>query len=433
MLLALEAGIRAQATVLELRHHLFNESRQLLGASQAVLLDSEDGQPRVRGISSLPDVDRQQPVVRGYEALARVCLSRPEAAQGLRLDRAEFGAEAPDLAAELPYQYALWLPVCEEQQPARGQLLLFSHTPWSDAQVRIGRRLMATYAHAWRTLSGPVRSRRRWLRERRTQWAIAAALVLAAAYPVALSALAPVEVSAREPFVVAAPMAGVVAEMLVSPNVRVAEGQAILRYEDTRLRNELQLSERRLQVATARLAGLTQAAIDSAEASREVAINRAERDLAQAEYDYARALLEQAVVRAPRAGVAVYTDPRDWQGRPVETGQQILRIADPARIEFTILLPVQDSLLVEPGADVRVYLDSDPLHPIAATVERASYQAARTELGSFAYRLTAQGGALPAALRIGMRGTAQVYGRRVPLIYALLRRPISSLRQSLGW
>ena len=85
------------------------------------------------------------------------------------------------------------------------------------------------------------------------------------------------------------------------------------------------------------------------------------------------------------------------------------------------------------GARVVVYLDSDPLAPIEATLVRASYQASVTGEGQYAFRLFARlavdGDRLP---RIGTRGTAQVYGERVSLFFYLFRRPITAIRQRLG-
>ena len=47
-----------------------------------------------------------------------------------------------------------------------------------------------------------------------------------------------------------------------------------------------------------------------------------------------------------------------------------------------------------------------------------------------AFAITAKPvGATP---RIGSRGTAKLYGQWVPLSYALLKRPIASLRQYIG-
>ena len=37
------------------------------------------------------------------------------------------------------------------------------------------------------------------------------------------------------------------------------------------------------------------------------------------------------------------------------------------------------------------------------------------------------------SLRIGLRGTAKIYGERVLLGYYLLRRPLATVREWTGW
>jgi hypothetical protein len=80
---------------------------------------------------------------------------------------------------------------------------------------------------------------------------------------------------------------------------------------------------------------------------------------------------------------------------------------------------------------VALFLDSDPLNRHAARLERAAYEAQGTAAGQLAYRLDAA--FLDAPPRIGLRGTAKLFGDRAPLAYYLLRRPLAALRQSLGF
>jgi hypothetical protein len=77
-----------------------------------------------------------------------------------------------------------------------------------------------------------------------------------------------------------------------------------------------------------------------------------------------------------------------------------------------------------------VWLDSQPLWPVSARLERVSYQARQTPEGVLAFALTAK--PLKATPQIGSRGTARVNGRWAPLIYSVLKRPIASLRQKIG-
>lgn len=438
VLLELEAEIRHQATERELLFHLLNETRRILPLRQAFVLRRRraDRAFEVVGVSSLAAVDRNVPLIRWIERV--VAGLPPEASrtdQPLSFGREAYADAHERDAALYPFAHALWLPMRLKDGAARGGALLFASEPWTEPQQKIAARLAETYSHAWAALAGPERAWQRWRWDRKARWLVAAALALACIFPVSMSALAPMEVAAADPAVIAAPLTGVVAEILVSPNSPVQAYQPILRFEDTKLRNELELAQRKMQVAVARFAGTAQAAIDSADANREVAINKAELELATAQYDYARDLMAKSVLRSPVDGIAVYSDRRDWQGRPVETGQQIMKIANPGRIEFSILLPVQDSLLIEDGARVKIYLDSDPLRPIEAQLLRAGYQAEKTENNSLAFRLAARAapGTPLAGLRIGTRGTAQVYGSKVPLLFYLLRRPITVLRQTAGW
>ncbi|OQX32365.1 MAG: hypothetical protein B0D96_12165 [Candidatus Sedimenticola endophacoides] len=147
---------------------------------------------------------------------------------------------------------------------------------------------------------------------------------------------------------------------------------------------------------------------------------------------YTGALLGRVEVRAAHDGIAIYYSPNDWLGKPVVTGQRIMTLADPANAGVRIDLPVSDAIALEPGARVRLFLDTDPLRPLEARLVRTSYEARLTPQGHLAFELDAR---LPDATpppRIGLKGTAKLYGEPVPLYYYLLRRPLARLRQWLG-
>jgi hypothetical protein len=116
----------------------------------------------------------------------------------------------------------------------------------------------------------------------------------------------------------------------------------------------------------------------------------------------------------------------------VRVGERILSIADPAHIEVTILVPVKDAVALEPGNEVRLFLDTDPLNSLRGTVRYVVYES--TLAGEWpAYKVTAQLDATPSIPRIGLRGTARIYGDQTTVFYYLFRRPITVARQWLGW
>jgi hypothetical protein len=195
--------------------------------------------------------------------------------------------------------------------------------------------------------------------------------------PVRQSVLAPAEISPRNPLVVTAPIDGVIEAMHVAPNAKVAQKQA--------------------------------------------------------ELSYTRELLARAEIVAGRSGIAIYADPSDWIGKPVRLGEKVLAIADPAALELTIWVPVGDAIGMMPGAEILFFLDTDPLNPIRARLVRAAYEAEVTPNDVLAYRAKAElaeGEPLP---RIGLKGTAKVYGEEVSLFFYLMRRPIAALRRTIGY
>jgi multidrug efflux pump subunit AcrA (membrane-fusion protein) len=261
------------------------------------------------------------------------------------------------------------------------------------------------------------------------------ALALGLLIPVRMSTLAPVEIIPKEPVVVSASLDGVIAKVTIKPNETVTEGQLLLRFEDTVLRNDYEVAEKTLKVAEAEHLRAMQGAFLDEKTKADVALLKAKADLARAERDYAHEVLGRVEVKAVRSGVAIFHDRSDWDGKPVKTGERIMEIADPKQMALRVSLPVKEAIALETGAEVRAFFDADPLHPLSAEVRQASYQAELMPGDLLAYRVDAdlEEDAMPENVRIGWQGTAKIYGGRAPLLYYLFHRPIASLRQYIGF
>jgi multidrug resistance efflux pump len=429
-LLQFEGEVRRWLTVPELVYHVANETRRIVGYDQMfVLRQARIGSGfRVIAASSIATVDRNAPLIQAIEKAVG------ELGRTQGLDRAhDFAAAAlvSDAALdEYPFIHWRWQPLLDGEGRAFAGLLAARGETMREADAFRFDRVAETVGHSWRALTRdkPVQRIRGFSgREKR------AALIgigILALFPVQLTALAPVEVVAARPFVVAAPFSGVIDRILVPPNGPVRAGQPVLRFDDTKLRNDLDVAAEKLQVARARVERSTNLAIDVREETREITLMRAEYELAQADHDYARDLLARAQVAAPQAGMALYSDRRDWEGRAVNVGDPILQIVDPKDVEFRIDLPTREQMSLSAGSRVKVWLDAQPLWAVDGRLETVSYQARPTADGILSFAVVAR--PVGAAPRVGSRGTAKVYGRWVPLIYSLLRRPISSFRQFAG-
>ncbi len=245
--------------------------------------------------------------------------------------------------------------------------------------------------------------------------------------------LAPAEIVARQPAVLRAPLQAVVEGMLVQPNQPVKAGEPLLQLDKRELENRLESARQSLAAADAQLRQTRQQALFDERAKAALAELITRRDQARADVDYLQDNLQRSLILAPRDGVAIFDDPSDWIGRPVSLGERILQVADPHDARLDVQLPVADAIALEPGAEVLLFLNSQPGSPLHATLQRHGYRAAPAADGSMAYRLDAAFDEQDPRVRVGLKGTAKLYGQRTLLFNYLLRRPLAALRVYLGW
>ncbi|MGI9301971.1 MAG: efflux RND transporter periplasmic adaptor subunit, partial [Gammaproteobacteria bacterium] len=426
---------RAQS-VKSLQFVIANETRRLFSYRQAFMFSggarSKD-RYRMKAGSSVATIERDAPFVRWAESTLHQARSKEQDAGIEQFNAVDIGVKAPSGWNEYSFPHVLWCPLRAPAGPAIGGLWIARETPWQEREITLAEHLSETYGHAWAALIPGRRLRHGGGIRRALYVALFLALVVAMFTPVRLSTLAPVEVVAKDPSIVSAPLEGVIAEVLAPPNTMVEAGQLLLALEDTALRNQYEVAEKALLVAAAEHRKAKQAAFQDPESNAEVAVLQAELDLRRSERDYARELLERVTVLAPASGLLIYTEEADWVGRPVVTGERIMAIANPELVKLRIDLPVDDAIVIRGGADVDLFLDVDPLHSLTAKVTHASYHAEVTPGDALAFKVNAEfDESQSKKVRIGLQGTAKIYGERVTLFFFLFRRPVAAARQWLG-
>jgi multidrug resistance efflux pump len=428
-LIALMHRAREAGDAAELGFIVVNESRQILPYRQAALW-RESSQRQVSALSGLSELDPTVPYVqwlgqvfRHLEHQHANAASRTLAADDLQ-DRL-----AGEWAAFLP-AHALWLRLGRH-----GALLLAREEPWGDYETRLALELAHAYQHALAFFA----PRRNW-RERardwltpgpKQRWLIAAALITAV-FPIRLSVLARAEVVPQSPRLVRAPVAGVIDRINVEPSQQVAAGSSLFDLDATALSGQFAVASQERDAAGERFRASAQLAVTDDKGKLAMEQDRARLEEKSIEADYAQRQLQRLRVTAPVAGVVVFSDKNDWQGRAVAQGEKVMTLADPARVELAIWLPSAEAIDVAAGASVTLYPNASPTESYDARLTRVAYKAEAVEGGLLAYRLQAAFGAGERP-RLGQMGTARVYGHWVPLSYYVLRRPLTAVRQWLGW
>jgi multidrug resistance efflux pump len=431
-LLGAEAELRRAPDLIALAVLAVDQARAIINARQVFWVEPDArGALGLRRVSGLVTIDRDAPTVRWLDGTLAAKLTgelRNQIAI-LSLDVVNSPDDEP-----YPYPHALWTPIIPRgsNAPIAG-LLALREEEWGEGEKALAGRIAETTSHAVLALRAtPIKLDRKARRKALAFGVLTLAAAAALIIPVPMTTLAPVEIIGHAPEVVAAPIDGVIERIVVPPNAQVRPGDQLVQYVDTTQRNQLEIAERDFDVAQARLRQVTQSAFLDDKSRREIAQARAEAELKRAERDFARDQFERTRVRAESAGIAIYADPKEWAGRPVQTGQRILDIARAEDVAARVDAPVADAIVVKDGARARLFLDADPLRALDGTVAYASHSARMIEGQGLSYRVDislAPGGTTP---RIGSRGSAQLYGETVPLGFYLFRRPISWLRQRGG-
>ncbi len=437
VLASLADKARQAQTLQELQFLMANETFVLLPYRSALVFRCEGAQCRLACASGLAFIDRQGPY--GAWAEQAVAHLRP------RLGTQDVFTAA-DLPPELAATWAEYWPAQVHLHAVRGRdntdLALVAYLTdhvWPESADG----LLATLHQVHGVCMQALRDRRQgWRarvsralgpgsRGRRYLLAGCAAVLLALLVPVRQFIIAPAEIVSLDTTVLTSPVEGIVAEMRAQPNQPVKKGDVLVRLDDTALRNRLESARQALGVARADFLAGAHRAFVAADRSAEAGVLKGRIQERLAAVAFLEEQLAMLDIRAGRDGVAVYGQANDWVGRPVSPGQRIMELADERALGVSVWVPVADSINLERGARLQVLLYADPLHPLEATIEEASYHAIKSPDGVAAYRVRAQL-APGEKVRLGLRGSAKISGEWVSLGYFIFRRPLSVARQWLG-
>lgn len=432
-LLELQRHARAAESIAALGFVAVNETKQLLDYRQAVLWVQKGR--RVAAVSGLQQPETHAPYT---QWLGGMFAKLPQHASSFTLNVQQVDKRSSaDWEQWLP-THALVAPLKRANGEVLGLLLLARDAEWQDGEIALLDELANAYSHAlaglvgkpsWLKSAGKTSNAVRWTRN----ITILAAMAYGLSVPVPLTTLAPAEVVAVDPYLVRAPIEGVIDRFHVRPNQMVSAGQLLFEFDATALKSKRNLAMSTLSVAAEEYRQAAQMAVTNEKGKLDMQLNRGHMAERSAEVRYSEDMLKRVQVTSPKSGVAIFTEASDWVGHAVSLGERVIEIADPNQVELLIRLPVADAISLTTNAKVKLFLASAPQAPLNATVRYAAYRAEAMPDGTVAYRVKATFVKEQKLPRVGLTGTAKLYGETMPLAYYLLRRPLAVARQWLGW
>ena len=432
-LIGLEKKSREARTQDELNFVVVNETRQIIDyVNSYLLLKTPTDKYHVKAVSDLATVDRTAPLVTFVENIINDQKNTNlKEIQNLEVDKISRSLKIKK-PKNIPDNILL-IPIFSPQRGLQGFLITTRNEKFNDNEVELARHLSVTYGHAYNTFLTDF-SIKDFLKKNFTgkrSWIIILSIIFILVIPIKITITAPVEVIPNNPRLITAPFDGVVKNIIVNNNDKINSGDLLIQIEDTDLKNSFNLAKQSLQVAEKELLRSRQFSFSNNEEKARLAELMAQVDLKKAEVESTSERLKNSKIYADKDGIAIVDQKNNWQGRPVSVGEKIITIANPEKVEFLIWLPVKDSLIIKENTDVKVFLDINPIKPLKGKLKRASYQSSLSPEEVLSYQLSAsfEGEEIQ---RIGLRGTAKIYGSRVTLFYYLFRKPITFVRQLIG-
>lgn len=436
---------RAAASTTELGFLLVNETHLLTPYRQGMLWFADQG---LQSHSGVVVPDEHAPYGQWVNKVCDGIVKREELAKvsAVRVGPSNVPSEmAADWAAWWPV-HGLWVGLPGTRGLKPGGLLLVREEAWSDDDLLLLTEWLDAWWHAFRALRPTTpwnlrslgalvadwfrpKAGQAWWKQPLVRWGVVLLFVMV--FPVRLSVLAPGELVPAHPTVIRAPLDGVVSVFHVQPNQLVKQGQLLVGFDEALIQSRVDVAEQNLATAETEYRQTSQQALQDAKLRGQLALSTGKIEEKRAEVAFLRGQLERSRVTSPRDGVVLFADPAEWIGKPVTVGERILRIAEPEDSEVEVWLPLADAIDLSPGDAVTMYLNASPLSPVSARVRYVAHEAMPRPDGLFAYRLRATLSE-KTNHRVGLKGTAKVQAGWVPLGFWILRRPIASLRTTLG-
>lgn len=414
---------------------ILNDTLQLVAYDRAILWDMSRGDPSLLGISGQTIVNRASAIARNWRQVITHIKSQYTMQP---LDQEAISQEAHDSWQALHHSTTsappsiYWIPIYSQDRLTMGLWLERWHeAPWTPEEVETLDFLGQAYGAAWEKFL-PFVDLRGILR-RRSSLMIGSIFVLSLLIHVPLRVVAPCEVIPKDPYVVTAPIEGTIEEVVVRPGEPVKTGQLLVNYDKTVPLKELMVAQKQVEVTDAQLHRAKSLAFDNAEALSQVATLSLDlkRDLLRLEIaEHQATLLE---IAAPHDGIVMMDDPSQWRGSPVQIGEKIMVIADPRQTAVRIWIPESDNIPLRTSDPVKVILNTNPDKSYPMKVDYISTYAIPTDKGVMSFEGEVDWDKQPDHVKLGLKGTAVLYGNNVSLLYWVLRRPWSAIRTYMGW
>ncbi|MDC7218088.1 MAG: HlyD family efflux transporter periplasmic adaptor subunit [Spirochaetales bacterium] len=425
----------------QLYFRLLNRSISLCSYKRAVLFKIDRKRAKFLAVSGKSGVDAYSEMVEKWESLAS-SLSDKDSLQ--LLSATSFSDQEADnwkfISDHTNGLSVYWLPI--KPWGKTKYVLWFERweqEEWTERDLQLLSLVGVSANSAFERLEPETFCRR--MKDRIYSWhrfLVATVLLLAVllSWRVPLRVVAPCEIIPEDPFIVTAPLSGVISEVAVESGDKVNEGSPLFYYDPRVITEELKIAQQQVNILETTMMTTELKALDSTKAKAELSILDYRLKQENIRLKMAEYRASKLNVRAEVSGSIIVDNPDEWRGRPVEVGQKVLMVIDPKNINLRIWIPEADNVNFSNSTEVKVLLNAFPDDSLQARIKYVAQSVSVSPEGVPSIMaegvLEGQANIGEGKLRMGLKGSAVLYGENVSVAYWLLRKPWASARRIMG-
>lgn len=419
-------------------HHILNNSRSLAPYDQSCLIDFRSSRPVIAGVMGQSKVNGNSEYCVNIRRLVSSLrgLESPIILTADALDNHGAPEEAKRVLTENFGEDQIMVLPLRHPDARHGETFLWlvhvrNQSAPLDAVLNLFHLLARHYAEAlWYRLErgGPLRRAvkvgplRRVLSPRTALAVLLAAFIVALfVHRVPLKAVSRFEIVPESKEIVYAPYGGTIAEVDAVSGERVISGDVLLKYDTEEILYDKAFAQKRLAEILAELDLAKTQSFRDVEMRGRIKILDLRRQQQENKIEKNQWFLDKSVVRATAAGTVLIDDKDVLIGKKIEAGDKLCEILSNDNPLAEIRLNEKDAIVLGDTLSVALYPHVAPETKVQTKVISISPVPFLSEHGAFCYRIKLKPLNDRDKLFNGMRGVANLHGKKVSLGYYLFR------------
>lgn len=415
---------------------ILNDTISAIRYNRAVLWEEDLKKPKLLGVSGQAVHNKEAALTKQWHQLHQG-IKEPEKAQIITKESLSSHLDEWDRYQEDTKTSVIWLPIHHEGKLVLGLWLEIFGAIKNEASIHETLKFLATYltpafGAAWAKLQPKFAFKRKHLGKHQILIAIAALLLFSLIVRVPLRVIAPCEVVPNDPILVTAPLEGIIEEMTVNPGDVVKKGTILVEYDKQVPTRNLKVAQKEVEILQAEINRASTLGLADPKSRTELGILNLKLEKEQQNLNLAQWQSKQLTIRAPDEGIVMSDNPENWRGKPVQVGEKILSINNPSDTKIRIWIPESDNIVLEKDKPIKIILNIEPETSHAATIYYIANESTMSSDYLPSFVAEAHWVKQPENIKLGLKGTAILYGQNVSLFYYLIRKPWSKVRNFLG-